>query len=134
MNFDDFKHRIGDHSAQEGADYLKFNQLGTQRRMAVMRGFEAYRMKKAEEVGGWGGGGEKYSHKRPEALQSWPRGFVGAWRPHKNRERSEGRSSEPQQVGSAGCGECRSISVMEGGGRKKNRGGEGGGGQGRGQK
>lgn len=39
VNFDDFKHRIGDHSAQEGADYLKFNQLGTQRRMAVMRGF-----------------------------------------------------------------------------------------------
>lgn len=64
VNFDDFKHRIGDHSAQEGADYLKFNQLGTQRRMAVMRGFEAYRMKKAEE------GGKKCSHKRPAALQS----------------------------------------------------------------
>lgn len=63
-NFDDFKHRIGDHSAQEGADYLKFNQLGTQRRRAVMRGFEAHRMKKAEEGGG------KCSHKRPAALQS----------------------------------------------------------------
>lgn len=49
MNFDDFKHRIGDHSVQEEADYLKFNQLGTQRRMAVMGGFEAYKMKKAKE-------------------------------------------------------------------------------------
>ena len=63
MNFDDFKHRIGDHSVQEEADYLKFNQLGTQRRMAVMGGFEAYKMKKAKE-------GKKCSHKRPAALQS----------------------------------------------------------------
>lgn len=49
VNFDDFKHRIGDHSAPEGADDLKFKQLGTLRRMAVMRRFEAYGMKKAEE-------------------------------------------------------------------------------------
>lgn len=62
VNFDDFKHRIGDHRAQEGADDLKFKQLGTQRRTAVMRGFEAYGMKKAEE-------GKKCSQKRPAALQ-----------------------------------------------------------------
>lgn len=56
VNFDDFKHRIGDYGAQEGADYLKFKQLGTQQRMAVMRGSEADWMKKDEE-------GKKGSHR-----------------------------------------------------------------------
>lgn len=84
VNSDDFKHRIGDHSAQEGADYLKFNQLGTQQRMAVMRGFEAYRIKKAEE-------GEKMFTQKTCSPPVGPRGFVGAWR--LKPELSEGRSS-----------------------------------------
>lgn len=97
VNFDDFKHRIGDHSAQEGADYLKFNQLGTQRRMAVMRGFEAYRMKKAAK--GWGVGVGECSHKRPGALQSGATWLCRRVEAHKNRNAARGGAQDHSRLG-----------------------------------
>lgn len=111
MNFDAFKHRIGDHSAQEGADYLKFNQQGTQRRMAVMRGFEAYSVKKAEE-------GEKNVRTKdlqPSSRVTW---LCRRVETHGNRKAARGGAQLRTTAGcSAGCGECRSISAMGGGGR-----------------
>lgn len=91
MNSDDFKHRIGDHSAQEGADYLKFNQLGTQQRMAVMRGFEAYRIKKAEE-------GEKNVHTKDLQPSSWATWLCRRVETQTGTQRGEELSSGPQQV------------------------------------
>lgn len=121
MNFDDFKHRIGDHSAQEGADYLKFNQLGTQRRMAVMRGFEAYRMKKAAK--GWG----NVHTKDLKPSSRGPRGFVGAWRPTKTGTQ---RGEELRTTaGWVGWMWRMQIDIRDG--KKRESGGRGG--QGRGQ-
>lgn len=92
VNFDDFKHRIGDYGAQEGADYLKFKQLGTQQRMALMRGFEAYWMKKHEE-------GKKRFTQMTCSSSAGPRGSVAARRLTRSpQQRGEELGAGPQQV------------------------------------